>query len=184
LEATRILREEHDVILRGLSVLSVMAAAGDRGELPPAQDASDIVEFIRKFSDALHHHKEEGLLFPVMERAGFPRDGGPVGVMLAEHEEGRRLVSRAEAALAETGSPADAAKAFGRAAGEFVVLMRNHIAKENDILFNIADQRIEEAAAAALDMDFAEAVEAQAVGLQTQIAKLEALEARYLDAVA
>lgn len=184
MEATRILREEHDVILRGLDVLSVMASSADRGELPQSDDAAAIIEFIRVFADAAHHHKEEGLLFPAMERAGLPRNGGPIAVMLAEHDEGRSLVAQAAAAIAAPALPADAAQAFGRAAGEFVGLLRHHIIKENEILFNIADARIAPADAASLDAEFEAAVAGQEDERRAQVAALESLEARYIKQVA
>jgi hemerythrin-like domain-containing protein len=50
------------------------------------------VDFVRNFADRCHHAKEEENLFPRMEARGVPRDGGPIGVMLFEHEEGRAYV--------------------------------------------------------------------------------------------
>ncbi len=173
MEATQTLREEHDVILRGLDVLSAMAAQAEAGELPPKDDVADILGFIQAFADAAHHHKEEGLLFPAMERAGVPSTGGPIAVMLSEHEEGRALVRRAKEAAA-----AGSAHDFAQAASGFVSLLRHHIDKENQVLFAIAEARIEAGAAAALDAEFAAAVEAQAPVRAAQIAKLEALEAK------
>ncbi|MBW2463501.1 MAG: hemerythrin domain-containing protein, partial [Deltaproteobacteria bacterium] len=113
-----------------------------------------------------------------------PRTGGPLAVMLAEHEEGRDLVSRAAAALAAPGLPADAARAFGHAAGEFVALMRHHIIKENQVLFVIAEKRIGAAAAAELDAAFADAVAGEGKVRRREVTNLEALEARYVKAVA
>ena len=54
--------------------------------------------FIKGFVDGCHHKKEEGALFPAMQAAGIPGEGGPVGVMLTEHEEGRQLTSLMRAA--------------------------------------------------------------------------------------
>ena len=54
-----------------------------------AADLDDAMDFIKTFADSCHHAKEEDLLFPAMGEAGFPSRGGPVGVMLMEHEQGR-----------------------------------------------------------------------------------------------
>ncbi|MGD0266766.1 MAG: hemerythrin domain-containing protein, partial [Candidatus Methylomirabilota bacterium] len=40
-------------------------------------------------STQCHHGKEENLLFKTMVDRGFPRQGGPIAVMLHEHETGR-----------------------------------------------------------------------------------------------
>ncbi|MBW2188922.1 MAG: hemerythrin domain-containing protein, partial [Deltaproteobacteria bacterium] len=51
------------------------------------------VSFIRDFADAYHHSKEEDMLFVAMVEQGFPREAGPIAMMLHEHELGRSLVS-------------------------------------------------------------------------------------------
>jgi hemerythrin-like domain-containing protein len=170
MKATDILREEHEVILRGLEVLRAMAHGG----LPPDDDGADLIAFIREFSDGAHHHKEEGLLFPAMARGGMPTEGGPIPVMLSEHVEGRRLVGEAEAALV-----GGDATAFARAAMGFVELLQAHIQKENEILFRMAEQVISGEAADALGAEFDAALEAQAELRRAHVAKLEALEAKY-----
>jgi hemerythrin-like domain-containing protein len=78
-----------------------------------------------------------------MEEHGIPREGGPIGVMLMEHEEGRGYVRSMLAAipLVETKNEAakeiliDKAKAYLR-------LLKEHIQKEDEILFRIADDVI------------------------------------------
>src|SRR3990172_1482629 len=91
--ATDVLRLEHEAILR---MLHAMDAAADRlvdGRAPDPEILEDIVEFFATFADRCHHAKEEGVLFPRLEARGIPRDGGPVGVMLMEHDIGRRHVA-------------------------------------------------------------------------------------------
>jgi hemerythrin-like domain-containing protein len=82
MEATDILRREHDQILR---VLHVAALAADRlmsGEDPPSrEDLEGILEFLREFADGTHHAKEEKCLFPWMAGQGFPQGQGPLVCM-------------------------------------------------------------------------------------------------------
>ena len=83
MEATKILIDEHRVIER---VLAVLEKAADRLEVDQGVQADyflNAAEFIKGFADGCHHRKEEGVLFPAMEAAGIPRQGGPIGVMLA-----------------------------------------------------------------------------------------------------
>jgi hemerythrin-like domain-containing protein len=99
------------------------------------------LEFIRAYADAWHHAKEEDQLFPAMEAAGMPREGGPIGVMLQEHVLGRSYVSRISEYLdAAAKGDEDARIMVTRYALAYAQLLTQHIQKENNILFNIADQ--------------------------------------------
>lgn len=142
MKATEILMHEHELIMRGVAVLERMAARARGGQPVPAGDARSMIEFIRKFADGCHHAKEEGVLFPAMEAAGLPRDGGPIGVMLAEHDQGRAAVKAMDEAVGGFGSSAEAQGAFAQAAFAYANLLTNHIHKENNILFRMAENFI------------------------------------------
>jgi len=139
-KATELLSQEHRVIERVLAVVEKLTTRPVEGSIEKWKKALD---FIRNFADQCHHFKEEKVLFPAMEQHGIPSEGGPVGVMLTEHEEGRAYVKSMLAALslAETGNQAakeilvDNAKAYLR-------LLREHIQKEDEVLFRIADDVI------------------------------------------
>lgn len=81
-EGTKVLRDEHEVILRVVDATEATANAIEWGAEAPAQFLNEIVEFLRLYADRQHHGKEEDLLFPELENKGMPRNGGPVGVML------------------------------------------------------------------------------------------------------
>jgi len=130
---TGVLREEHEVILRALTVLERVGRDLAQGRPVAPETLPWLASFFRTFADKCHHAKEEAHLFPALEQHGIPREGGPVGVMLMEHEEGRALV--------RTFAEADTATAVS-AIRRFVLLLREHIAKENEILFPMSDQVI------------------------------------------
>jgi hemerythrin-like domain-containing protein len=139
-KATELLSDEHRVIERVLAVLEKVTTRPVEKSLDCWKKALD---FFSHFADQCHHFKEEQVLFPAMEEHGITRDGGPIGMMLMEHEEGRSYVRSMLAALdlAETKNEAakeiliDKAKAYLR-------LLREHIQKEDEILFRIADDVI------------------------------------------
>jgi hemerythrin-like domain-containing protein len=140
MKSTDDLKKEHRGIERMLDVLTAVSARADRNEPLNTADLDAMVEFLTVFADKCHHGKEEEFLFPAMEEAGVRREGGPIGVMLAEHERGRGFIARIKAAVAgckagEKTAPAD----FSRAAGEYVSLLRAHIQKEDTVLFPMAD---------------------------------------------
>jgi len=139
---TSMLRDEHRVIQKGLDLLETALGRAGASE-PEAWDR--LVEWFRAFADRNHHAKEEQALFPAMARAGVPVAGGPIGVMLDEHAEARSLV-RAMATADAAGRVA--------AARHYVTLLRQHMDKENDVLFAIADSVLDEASMAAVAAEF------------------------------
>jgi hemerythrin-like domain-containing protein len=139
-KATELLSDEHRVIERVLSVLEKLAAAPVEGRLDSWKQALD---FISHFADGCHHLKEEKILFPAMEERGIPRDGGPIGMMLMEHEEGRGYVRSMLGAIALVETKNEAAKEILiDKAKAYLRLLKEHIQKEDEILFRIADDVI------------------------------------------
>ncbi len=138
--ATSRLREEHRLILQvadAMQVLLTEAAAGNWD----FEALEDCITFIRLFADACHHGKEEDLLFPELEKAGMPRDRGPIAVMLEEHRIGRQYARyMAEALEPARAGDTDARARLANAARGYVELIRGHILKEDNVLFNLADQ--------------------------------------------
>lgn len=139
--ATQVLRDEHEVILKMLEVLETTAHRLDAGAAIPGEALDDLHEFFTQFADRCHHGKEEELLFPLLESKGMPREGGPVGCMRVEHDQGRELVQamRRNTPGCVLGDKA-AKSAWAEAARGYAVLLRNHIWKENQVLFRMADQ--------------------------------------------
>jgi len=135
--ATEALKADHRVIEQVLNALERLAQTPELSELDRWEKA---IDFIRNFADKCHHLSEEKLLFPAMERHGIPVEGGPLGVMLAEHEEGRGYVKAMAGALAIAAKePAAAKKTLQETGLTYVRFLREHIQKEDDILFNMAD---------------------------------------------
>lgn len=137
---TQVLSDEHRVIERVLDALVGMIQRPVAGNLARWKKALD---FIRHFADQCHHYKEERVLFPALEEHGIPRDGGPVGMMLLEHEEGRSYVKAMFAALGQIEAADESAQSdLFENARQYVRLLREHIQKEDDVLFRMADEVI------------------------------------------
>ncbi len=132
------LRHDHDAILSSLSILDAMTGKLGKPGAPSAEDLRGFIGFLKEFADTCHHGKEEGILFPALTGAGLPKDSGPVAVMLSEHADGRAFIKQMEQAAA---GPVDAA-AFTSAARDYAELLRDHIAKENDVLFPMAERML------------------------------------------
>ncbi|MEW5720433.1 MAG: hemerythrin domain-containing protein [Chloroflexota bacterium] len=122
------------------------------------------VGFFRNFADKCHHGKEEDELFPALEQRGMPKRGGPIGVMLAEHDQGRAFVrGMSDAADQYAKGDQTAAPALVQNTLGYVNLLRQHIAKENDVLFPMADHILADADQAKL-FDAFEQIEATRTG--------------------
>lgn len=165
--ATEILRHEHDAILKMISATEEVARRLDRGTRVRPEILGNLLEFFRLFADRCHHGKEEALLFPLLESKGLPRQGGPIGVMLHEHDEGRGFIKQmAEAAEAYKTAPESAGPRWAEPARNYSALLRAHIDKENNILFRIAEQILSPDEQARLAEDF-EKVEVEKMGAGT-----------------
>ena len=142
-DAIETLMTEHRLIEQVLGALDTfigqlsLEVADDRGQV------ARFARFFKNFADRCHHGKEEERLFVAMNQCGFPREFGPVGVMLAEHTEGRAHVG----ALAEIGNgkrplTADEKQRATEHALAFIPLLKSHIQKEDNILYPMARQAI------------------------------------------
>jgi len=166
-KATEILSSEHRVIEQVLSCLEAMVRqARSTGGLD-GQSAHDTLAFLRNFADHCHHGKEEDHLFPALEAEGLPRDGGPLGVMLYEHELGRaHLRGMDENLEAAAAGDAAALAEFVHRAEAYVAVLREHIHKEDHVLFPLADRSLGEEKQQRLLAEFRR-VEAEEMGVGT-----------------
>jgi hemerythrin-like domain-containing protein len=164
MKPTEELKTEHRAIERMLRVLEGVSDRLESGEAVDPTHLAQAVEFIQVFADRCHHGKEEDLLFVAMEEAGIPVEGGPIGVMLTEHVIGREYVGTMNRAARQyAAGDARAAEAFAAAARGYVELLRQHIGKEDNILYPMADRALSQAKQDELLEEF-EVIEQERVG--------------------
>jgi len=144
------LEEEHRVIQSVLQAMERESESLQAGETLRTRFWLDVSEFLEKFADGCHHAKEEDLLFPALAECGIPEQGGPIGVMKEEHVQGRMLRQRIHAA-AMTGD----GSALVEASRGFVHLLREHIQKEETVLFHMARHVLSAEKTAELEEAFA-----------------------------
>ncbi|MBI5519371.1 MAG: hemerythrin domain-containing protein [Desulfovibrio sp.] len=144
--ATEDLRAEHEGILRMLAILEAVAVRLGDGKDVPAEHLAGMLDFLKTFADKCHHGKEEDILFPALEAAGLARDSGPIGVMLREHTIGRGHIRAMALALElmEPGGARAPVESFRAEALAYVELLAQHIAKENNVLFVMAERLLGE----------------------------------------
>ncbi len=141
---TEILKEEHQNVLQKLGALEEVISHLDKKEVISAK-LQELASFF-KTDFWVHFTKEEEALFPEIERF-IPRDGGPTGMMLIEHEDLRNINTELQRAFEVFFRDADDLEAKGiiqEHGTNFIGLLRNHIDKENNILFMMADMHLDQ----------------------------------------
>ena len=141
--ATEILMGEHRLIEQVLDCLEDAAFRLEDGEDITPDFFIDAATFVADFADGSHHKKEEDILFVAMTARDMPGDSGPVAVMLHEHEQGRQFTAgfRSAAEQMKDGNT-DASADVIRNVLDYVNLLRDHIVKEDNVLFPMAEQLI------------------------------------------
>jgi hemerythrin-like domain-containing protein len=177
--ATENLENDHVHILRLTEVITSMVENRSK----EIGHFELVVELIRNFADGSHHAKEENLLFPLLGEKGFSPEQGPVAVMLSEHTQGRDFVRGALEGIKEfkNGKQGELQSIYENL-GNYATLLQNHISKENNILFRMADQVFSDEEQQSLLIQFGE-VESNAVAEYNQansIQKINTLADIYL----
>ena len=139
--ATKNLEDDHVYVLKLIDIMETMTQSSE----PVVSDLEEAVEIIKNFADGLHHAKEETLLFPLMAERGFSLKQGPVLMMLQEHTLGRNFVKEMteNIDLFKEGDLSALALVYQNMLG-YGELLRNHISKENNVLFRMADNALSE----------------------------------------
>ena len=176
--ATKNLEDDHVHILRLIEIIELIV----RTEAADIEKIEEIVEIIRNFADGIHHAKEEQLFFPYISDKGFPPNQGPVAVMLHEHILGREFVKSISDNISKysNGNIDSLGEIFNNMNG-YAVLLKNHISKENNILFRMADRVLSESDHRKLLESFGEAEKTLSLdkGPVDYIRKIDSLEAFY-----
>jgi hemerythrin-like domain-containing protein len=136
MKCTSLLIQDHKAIVRALEVLQAMAARTEQAEPVHAEDIQKLLRFMRTFADDHHQTKEESALFPELVRTSA-LNYEPLRHMIFEHDRERSLVEGLQEALCtKKGSE------FVYFAKRLIQLLSTHIQKEEDVMFQIAEQSL------------------------------------------
>ncbi len=136
---TNILSEEHQNILRIINVILKECNDLEQGKNLEKSFFEKAIDFIKNYADTFHHAKEEDILFKVMCESTGRMHCNPIPVMLHEHETGRQYVKGMEESLKENNKQ----KIIENAQG-YAYLLQDHIYKEENILYPMAEQSLDE----------------------------------------
>jgi hemerythrin-like domain-containing protein len=143
MSATDTLKSEHTQIKTMLAVLDAICKRVASNDLVDTVDLTQLVWFFQSYADALHHAREEDVLFKVIEQADISGETDFVGVLTAEHTLARIFVSSMADEVqsmidGETAGDTD----FVDFAQSYITLLLHHICKEDNALFPMVESKL------------------------------------------
>jgi hemerythrin-like domain-containing protein len=139
--ATESLRKDHDLIEKVVKAMEVTLQMLKSGKKIPESILLPTLDFTKNFTDVCHHGKEEESLFPALGQSGMPTNMGPIAVMLMEHEITRKIAIKMEDS-AKAYLASGSSEALMSDISQYVEHMSQHLWKENNRLFMMAEMRL------------------------------------------
>src|SRR3989338_1160616 len=136
--ATEMLSDEHRNILR---LIDAMLEKCDQLENKKEIDRAffeKAIDFIRNYADKFHHAKEEDILFKELCKDTVQMHCNPTEQMLHEHDLGRGYVKDLEKGVNSNNKEIVIKNARG-----YAELLQEHIFKEDNILYPMADEALD-----------------------------------------
>lgn len=150
------LSEDHRLISACLGAFERYLDALERGGDPNRQDLHRFVTFFVDYAEAWHHRKEEDVLFVALARHGWSQARGPLAFVRSQHVRERELfVLLRKTAMDRELWSKEMLQAFITPARELVQFEREHMAKENEVVYPEARRDLAEEIPDQLDAEVA-----------------------------
>ncbi len=183
MESIKIMVAEHENVRRMLKVIrNISYRVLTNGEYD-LDDFPRIIDFVRTYTDKLHHGKEEDILFVTMEKEleKLAKSGAIKG-MYIEHDNGRLYMANLEKGVEAFRQGKDDARLDIIAnAICYTDLLDRHIEKENTAMYTFAERMLSDELKAYIDEESRKVdVEATSRGTQDKYeSMLSELEKKY-----
>ena len=133
----KILSDEHQNILKITNALLKECDSLQSENEIDKDFLKKAIDFIKGYADKLHHAKEENILFIEMCKDEVQMHCNPTQQMLHEHDLGRNFIKELEKWVKENNKE----KVIENARG-YAHLLQDHIFKEDNILYPMADESL------------------------------------------
>ena len=143
--STQSLRKDHKLIEKVLQALDATIKLLKDGKQIPEEILLPTIDFTQYFTDVCHHGKEEEALFPALEKAGMPTHMGPIRMMIVDHERTKAIAEKIEEASKKY-LVSNNSDGLILALEVYVQHVTEHLWKENNRLFIMAEARLNNAA--------------------------------------
>jgi len=127
---------DHELIEKSLLLFEKEIEKGEKINL---DFCTTIIDFLIDYGDNCHNQKEELFYFPLLLEKGLP-PMGPIHVMLEEHKYERNYLSEIKTILESSEFTTETSNKIKKLFSEFAEITKNHIWKENDILYPMGEK--------------------------------------------
>lgn len=134
-----VLFDEHEIILSAVDIARDSDRLLDKDEEAYRHVIRQLIDFFRVYADQYHHHKEEKILFPEMNKKNELLEEGVVKEMFENHEDFRNMVKGVEEALEKRNYPEVQSRLH-----TYTDALLDHIAVENEEVFQMAETLFDE----------------------------------------
>ncbi len=135
--ALKLLSDEHQDILKVIDVLLKECDSLQSGNKIDEDFFKKTIDFVRGYADKFHHAKEEDILFIELSKDEVQMRCDPTEQMSHEHDLGRSFIKKLEKGIEENNKD----KIIENARG-YAELLQDHIFKEDNILYPMADKAL------------------------------------------
>jgi hemerythrin-like domain-containing protein len=136
----KLLYDEHEIIVNAIDVAKQSESLIGVDDALYEKTVRELIGFFRNYADKYHHYKEEMILFPEMKKKNEFLEDGVIKEMFDNHEEFRDMIRSIEKDL--DGKNFIAAQLDLNNYGEALL---DHIAVENDEVFQMAETLFDDA---------------------------------------
>ena len=151
-----VLMKEHEQILRFTGIIRRYLVKALEGEVLFQDEVLPMIEFIRNYSDAHHHGKEEDILFRYMlEDLGDVAEKIVRQGMFAEHDQARNIVrnlDEARQAWEKEPTKEHLLDVFGLMYN-YAFLLEAHADRENAVVYPFAERNLSAERLEAVDLE-------------------------------
>ncbi|MDP4267223.1 MAG: hemerythrin domain-containing protein [Bacteroidota bacterium] len=143
MKATDLLRAEHENIKLLLRIMDRISLHIEKKDSFEIADLEKCIKIIKIYAGENHLRKEEDILFATLIKSGFHKNQGPVAVLRHEHEVAKEYVNDLIESIEYYKSGDNLYKEdIISNIRAYVKLIGEHINKEKNILFMMADQKL------------------------------------------
>ena len=148
-KSLEVLYNEHAIIKSIINYRGKISAIAISDPVKFKKIIIELIGFFRNYADKFHHYKEEKLLFPLMCEKNELLENSIIEEMLDNHRDFRELVKQIESA-ANTGNYEKSSQLLFK----YTELLLDHIAVEDEELFQMAETLFDESELEKLYFDF------------------------------
>jgi hemerythrin-like domain-containing protein len=134
--AIEILEQEHDLILRGLDLLTTAAEKIVRNQNPPSEFFEKAAHFTLNFTNKFHHYKEEIVMFGLLAQKHQGEIDAEIERLRNQHAALHDYMTEISQSLdAYSENAQSEVRRLHRNLSEYIETLRRHIHAENRIFY-------------------------------------------------